>query len=117
MTRVFPMAQVDYFLKITGIAGESMDIEHKGQIDIESWSWGETNAATFAVGGGGGAGKVHMRDFHFVAKVSKASPRLLLACASGEHLQEAILHCRKAGSKQHEYLTIRLRDCLVSSFS
>ncbi len=34
------MAVVDYFLKIDGIEGESQDAKHKGEIDVESWSWG-----------------------------------------------------------------------------
>ena len=36
------MAAVDYFLKIDGIQGESRDDRHKDEIDIESFSWGET---------------------------------------------------------------------------
>ena len=31
------MAQVDYFLKIDGIDGESTDAKHKGEIDLQSW--------------------------------------------------------------------------------
>ena len=34
----------DFFLQITGIAGESTDAKHKNWIDVESWTWGETNA-------------------------------------------------------------------------
>ena len=36
------MAQVDYFLKIDGVDGESGDDKHKGEIEVESFSWGET---------------------------------------------------------------------------
>ncbi len=107
---------VDYFLKIKGIEGESFDAKHKNEIDVLSWSWGETQSGTHAVGGGGGAGKVNMQDFSFVMKVNKASPKLMLACANGEHIPEATLVCRKAGKEQQEFLTIKLSDCLVSSF-
>jgi len=31
---------VDFFLKIDGIKGESMDSTHKDEIDLQSWSWG-----------------------------------------------------------------------------
>ena len=51
------MATVDYFLKIDGIEGESRDDKHKDEIEIESFSWGETQTGSFAVGGGGGAAK------------------------------------------------------------
>jgi type VI secretion system secreted protein Hcp len=110
------MAAVDYFLKLDGIDGESADSKHKNEIDLESWSWGETQAGTFAGGGGGGAGKVSMQDFHFVMRVNKSSPKLLEACASGEHVKKAVLVCRKAGKEQQEYLKITFSDCLVSSF-
>ena len=110
------MAAVDYFLKLTGIDGESTDSKHKGSIDIESWSWGETQSGASSFGGGGGAGKVQMQDFHFTMRVNKASPKLMLACASGEHIKEAILTCRKAGKDQQEYLKITFSDLLVSSY-
>lgn len=101
------MAAVDYFLKLDGIKGESQDSKHKDEIDVESWSWGETQSGTHAGGGGGGAGKVSMQDFHFVMKVNKSSPKLLQACASGEHIKEALLTCRKAGKEQQEYSACR----------
>ena len=110
------MAAVDYFLKLQGIDGESTDSKHKNEIDIESWSWGATQSGSSAYGGGGGAGKVQMQDFHFTMRVNKASPKLMLACASGEHIKEAILTCRKAGKEQQEYLKIKFTDLLVSSY-
>jgi type VI secretion system secreted protein Hcp len=110
------MAAVDYFLKIDGIQGESRDDRHKDEIDIESFSWGETQSGTFAVGGGGGAGKISMQDFHFTMPVNKASPALFLACAQGDHVKNAILTCRKAGRDQQEFLKATMNDVLVSSF-
>src|SRR5262245_27909161 len=94
------MAQVDYFLKLAGIDGESHDAKHKGEIDVESWSWGETNAGDAAHRGGMGAGKVSMQDLHFTMKVNKATPRLMQACATGEHIAKAVLTCRVAGGSR-----------------
>lgn len=110
------MAQVDYFLKIDGIPGESTDKAHKDEIDLLSWSWGETNAGSHSTGGGGGAGKVVMNDFHFTMHVNKASPKLLLSCANGAHIATALLTCRKAGKEQQEYIKIKFSDLLISSF-
>ena len=110
------MASVDYFLKLTDIPGESMDSKHKGEIDIESWSWGETNSGSHSFGGGGGAGKVSMQDFHFTMKTNKASPKLFLHCATGTHIKETLLTCRKAGKEQQEYLKIKFSDALVSNY-
>src|ERR1700756_5770573 len=110
------MAAVDYFLKIDGIEGESQDSKHKNEIPLDAWSFGEANHGTYAYGGGGGAGKVKMEDFHFSKKTDKASPKLFLACADGEHIKSAILTARKAGKEQQEYLQITFSDLLVSSF-
>lgn len=110
------MAQADYFLKLDGIPGESMDSKHKDEIHLISWSWGEQNSGTHGGGGGGGAGKVVMQDFNFTMHVNKASPKLFLACASGDHIKEATLVCRKAGKDQQEYLKIKFSDLLVSSY-
>ena len=110
------MAAVDYFIKFDGIKGESADSKHKDEIDVESWSFGETHAGTTGAGGGGGAGKVTMQDFQFVMKLNKASPALMKACATGQHIKTATLAGRKAGKGQQEYLTFKFRDVLISSF-
>jgi len=111
------MAGVDYFLKIDGIEGESQDDKHKNEIQIESFSWGASNMGTFSHGGGGGAGKAQMQDFSFVMLVNKASPKLMLACANGEHIKKAILTCRKAGKEQQEYLKYTFTDLLISAYN
>ena len=110
------MAQVDYFLKIEGVEGESKDSKHKNEIDVLSWSWGSTNNGTFGQGGGGGAGKVQIQDFHFSMQVCKASPKMFLANASGEHFKSATLTCRKAGKDQQEFLKYKFSDLIVSSY-
>jgi type VI secretion system secreted protein Hcp len=108
---------IDYFLKIEGIPGESLDAKHKGEIDVESWSWGEANPVPPGGGGSGGAaGKVQMQDFNFTTRFSTASPNLMLACASGKHLKSAVLTARKAGKGQQEFLTFSLSDVLVSAY-
>jgi type VI secretion system secreted protein Hcp len=108
------VAAVDYFLKIDGIQGESRDAKHKGEIDLESFSWAEINSGS--QGGGGGAGKVQIEDLHVVMKMNKASPLLFLACATGQHLKQAILTARKAGKAQLEFLAFKFTDLLVSSY-
>jgi type VI secretion system secreted protein Hcp len=110
------MAAVDYFLKLDGIPGESFDSKHKDEIDLQSWSWGESQTGTFAAGGGGGAGKVSMQDFHFTMHINKASPKLFLACANGEHIKTAVCTARKAGKEQMEYMVIKFTDLMVTSY-
>ena len=106
----------NYFLKIDGIPGESLDAKHKDEIEVLSWSWGETQQASASPGGGAGTGKVAMTDLHVSANLSRASPQLLLACASGQHIKSAVLTGRKAGKAQAEFLSFSLSDVLVSGY-
>jgi type VI secretion system secreted protein Hcp len=106
-----------YFLKLSDTDGESVSRGHEKEIDILSFSWGETNEASRGHGAGGGAGKVSMQDFHFVKKTDKSSPLLMLACANGKHFPEAVLSLRKAGGESSEdYIKWKLSDVMCSSF-
>lgn len=107
---------VDFFLKIDGIEGEATQAKVEKQIQLLSWSWGESNSGSAASGGGSGSGKVSMQDFHFTMQACKASPKLFLAVATGEHIKSAQLTCRKAGKEQHDYLVIKFSDVLISSY-
>jgi type VI secretion system secreted protein Hcp len=108
---------VDYFLKIDGVPGESPDAKHKGEIQLESFSWGETSPGGAGPGGGGGAGKVQMQDLVVTMVVSKASPKLMLACATGKHHKEAVLTARRAAGKaQQEFLVFKFKDVVVTSY-
>jgi len=110
------MALFDAFLKLDGIKGESADAKHKGEIDIESFSWGLSQTGISATGGGGGAGKVKVHDMYFRKQADASSPLLFLNCANGSHIKEANFVVRKAGGEQLEYLKIKLTDVLVSSY-
>jgi type VI secretion system secreted protein Hcp len=106
----------DFLLEIDGIKGESKDSKHKETIEVDSFSWGVSNAGSHASGTGGGAGKASFQDMHFTATVGKASPNLALSCAQGKHIKKAVLFVRKAGGDQKDYYVITLEDLLVSSY-
>jgi type VI secretion system secreted protein Hcp len=108
---------VDYFLKIDGVPGESADAKHKGEIQLESFSWGESSPGGAGPGSGGGAGKVQMQDLVVTMVVSKASPKLMLACATGKHHKEAVLTARRAaGKSQQEFLVYKFKEVVVTSY-
>ena len=106
----------DYFLKLDGIEGESTNAKHAGWLDVDSWSWGENQPVQPATGSGASVGKVHFQDFRFTTRVSKASPKLFLACASGQHLKQAQLVGVKAGKTKQEFLTWTFSDVLVTAY-
>jgi type VI secretion system secreted protein Hcp len=107
---------VDVFLKIDGIEGESTDAKHSGALEVEAFAWGVEQAGGQTGGAGGGAGKAAFRSLHVVARTSRASPRLFVACASGLHLQGATLTVRRGGRGQLEFLVVRLTDVVVSAY-
>jgi type VI secretion system secreted protein Hcp len=109
-------AAVDYFLKVDGNDGESTSDRHKNEIEIASFSWGATQSGSGATGGGGGAGKVSFQDLHFTMKTNKASPKLMLACATGEHIKQVVLIGEVSGKKGQKFLEIKIEDVLISSF-
>lgn len=107
---------VDYFLKIDGIEGDSLDSEHTNEIELISYDWSETQSGSFAQGGGGGTGKVNMENFEFVMLTCKASPKLMLFCANGRHIKSATLTCRKAGETPLDFYSITMTDIIVSKY-
>jgi type VI secretion system secreted protein Hcp len=107
-------AAVDYFLKIDGIDGESTDARHKGEIEIESWSWGVTQSTSGA--GGSRAGKPCTAPMSFSKPVDKATPLLMANAVSGMVIPRAILIGRKAGEGQQDYLKYELKNVMVTSY-
>lgn len=108
---------VDFFMKVDGIEGESLDDKHKGEIQLLSFSLGATQAGTAGIGGGSGSGKVQLHDFQVTKYFDKASPKLFEACATGKHTPKVVVVCRKAGGTQQEYLKYTFSDVLISSIT
>ena len=108
---------VSIFARIGTIKGESQDAKHKDEIEVLSWSWGLSGSGAMAHGGGGGEGKTSFHDFSVTHHVDKASPVLMKACATGEHIKDATITVRKAGTGQQEYLVITMSDVVVTSVS
>jgi type VI secretion system secreted protein Hcp len=108
------MVAVEYFLKIDGIPGESTDGQHEGEIELESFSWGATRPDT--VSGGGAAGRVQFGELLVTMALSKASPALMLSCATGERHEAAVLTARRAGIGKQECQSVTMSDLLISSY-
>jgi type VI secretion system secreted protein Hcp len=106
----------DYFLRIDDVAGESTDAQHEGEIAVRTFMWGETRSDSPLAGGR--TGKVTTGPLIVTARASKASPPLLLACASARRFGTAVLSARRAGGGkgQFEFLTITLTDVLITSY-
>jgi type VI secretion system secreted protein Hcp len=104
----------DAFLKIDGINGESEDKKHSGWIDILSFSHGVSQISAGAAGAGGSrtAGRCDLSDFSVVKQIDKATPKIFLACAKGDHISEVLIElCRD----KQKYMEFKMADVLISA--
>lgn len=105
----------DAFLKLEGIKGESSDAKHKGEIDIESFSWGAVQSVGDR-GGGKSAGKASISSFNFLKKTDSSSAILFQGCCTGQHFKDALVTVRRAGGKDPiEYLKYKFSDVMVEA--
>lgn len=113
------MAQTDFYLKLGTIEGETKAAGVEKYIEIESFSFGIDNAASFDRGGGLASGKASAHPMSFSKFFDKATPMIYKACAMGEHIAKAEIVCRKntgTGGDQ-TFLKFTLTDVLVSNSS
>ncbi|QYK13142.1 type VI secretion system tube protein Hcp [Shewanella rhizosphaerae] len=100
-------AATDMFLKIDGVDGESLDAQHRNEIDVLAWSWGASSDMR----------RTCIQDISVTKYVDSASPQLLMNQMSHMQYPRATLTVRKAGGTPLEYIVIELRDVWVSSLS
>ena len=108
---------IDTHIKFDGVDGESTHKDHKGEIEVLSWSWSVSNASGGGMAGGSGKGKALPGDFNFMHIYDKASPVLAKNCASGKHFATVVLTARKAGEGQKDFLKVTMKEVFVTSLS
>jgi type VI secretion system secreted protein Hcp len=102
----------DMFLKIQGVTGEANDADHKGEIQIISWSWGMQSPTAL---GGQATGKATLTELKIVKRVDQASPTLMSFLRNRKTLSQASLVVRKAGKTPLEYFKIELENVVITS--
>ncbi len=102
------------FLKMQGVAGESGDAEHKGEVEVVSWSWGMQAPAAIA---GAHAGKSTLSELRIVKRVDHSSPTLMKYLRWNKLVSLATLTVRKAGKTPLEYFKIELENVRVTSLT
>lgn len=101
------------FLKVAGVTGEASDADHRGEIDVTSWSWGLQ--ASVSAANGLPQGKGSMAELHVVKRVDQSSPTLMSLLRSHAKIKQARLSVRKAGTKPLEYFRIDLENVRLTS--
>lgn len=104
----------DTHIKFDGVDGEATHADHKGEIEILSWTWGVSNRSQIA-GGGSGKGKAEPGNFHFMHNYDKASPILAKKCAQGVHFPTVTMTARKSGEGQKDFLKVTLKEVFITS--
>jgi type VI secretion system secreted protein Hcp len=99
----------DYLLELDGIKGESKDRIHRNAIELESWSFGASNPGASVDG-------ANFSEIKFTKHIDKASPHLILRCATGKHIPKAVLYGRKSSTDTTDYFKVTMEDVLVSSY-
>lgn len=107
---------IDTHIKFDGVEGEATHVDHKGEVEVLSWSWGVSNHGSSS-GGGSGKGKAEPGEFTFMHLYDKASPVLAKKCTQGVHFPTVTVTSRKAGDKQQDFLKITLKEVFISSVS
>lgn len=107
----------DAFLKISTIPGECTDDKHKEWIEILSYHWGASQATggQASMTGAHAGQRVDIQDFSLVKQLDKASPKLFMACCTGEHIADVTVELCKAGGDKQKYMTYKFSQVLVSS--
>jgi len=105
---------IDSHIKFDGVEGESTHKDHKGEVEILSWTWGVSNAS-LGSGTGSGKGKANPGDLHFTHHYDKASPVLAKKCAQGVHFPSVVITSRKAGEGQKDFLKITMKEVFITS--
>ena len=106
---------VDYFLKLDGIQGESVDKNFTNQIQILSWGWGASQVSSVAANGGSGAGKVNVSDFSVTTYFDKATPKFFKNICAGTHVKAATMSAVKAGANRKPYLKVDFGELFVTA--
>lgn len=107
------MAIADMFLKLPNVTGEAGDSEHKGEIEVVSWSWGMQSPTSIHTGQA--SGRITYGELQVVKRVDQATPTLMTMMRNNKLLDTGKLTVRKAGKTPLEYFTIELTEVRVTS--
>jgi type VI secretion system secreted protein Hcp len=110
------MAGGNIHLKLEGVEGESVQKGHEKDMEIDSWSWGVSNAANLS-GGGSGSGKAQFSAIHISKSYDKSTSVMAKKCATGNHFATASISQRKGGGDQLEFFVITLKEAFIESIS
>jgi type VI secretion system Hcp family effector len=106
----------DMFIKLDDIPGEATFQGYERWTEIQSYSHALTAAFDFG-GGGGGAGVTRHEPIVFTKRLDKTTPQLFDRMNKGQALVEVQIDFLSAGEQPFAYLSVRLEDVHITSYS
>ena len=101
------------FLKMQDVTGEAGDAEHKGEIEVVSWSWGMESPRTMPQGQA--KARVKISELEIVKHVDQSSATLMGFVRHNKVSATAKLTVRKAGQTPLEYFSIDMSNVRITS--
>lgn len=102
-------AALDTFLKVPGAPGDSVDVAHKGEIEVLSWSWGATNQ---------GLEGTLLAPFTWTQTLDSAFVPLFLGLVNDAEFDPVQLAVRRAGIKApSDFFKMTFSDAHVLTLS
>jgi type VI secretion system secreted protein Hcp len=105
------------FIKFDGIEGECHDKDHKGWVDLLSYSWGLSQSGADATGQTRRRGVVSVSDLSCSKEMEKSSPKIAEAICKGKVFPKVEIHsCATYGDARATFLKYELKNVMVSSY-
>ncbi len=101
-------AALDTFLKVPGAPGESAHKDHKGEIEILSWSWGATNL---------GKDGVLLSPLTWTQSLDSAFVPLFLGLVNDTEFDPVVLSVRSLNEASRDFFKMTLTDAHVLNLS
>jgi len=107
----------DVFIKLDGVDGESTHKDHKGEIEVLSYSWGTSRpSAPNDMRGPSTSKGGCVSEFSFMKMLDKSSTAIVGNSMGGALIPKATLTLTKSGEGQQVYFKYTLTNVLVSSY-
>ncbi len=110
----YSSGNIQVFLKVDGVTGESTDAKHLGWVEATSYNW----TVTVPQVNGRASGSAYPSSFVVVAETSRASPALFQDCVLGKQLTVTIaVQSTDGAGKAVDVCTWKLSNAFMTSYN
>ena len=102
-----------YFVKIDGVAGESTAPGYEGDIDVRSLVWKTSEKKVSPLSNA--KKRANISEVSFIKKMDSSSTDLFKYVSTGKTIPKAEIVMRKAEEDPFEYLTIFMKNIIITS--